>query len=176
MRRLLFCVFLLVCLRADAQNYQSAEVYVHFFSPAPIADIEAVSQAAKANLNTDKKEVHIEIPISSFTFKKAMMQTHFNEKYLESEKYPKASFIGKYKDDIRLDKDGIYRITLTGKFSLHGVTRHKNIPCNITIKNGRITFESSFSVLSADYKIEAPDMLYRTVGEKVDVDVTGGLE
>ncbi len=159
----------------NAQVYDASEMYIHFFSPAPIADIEAVSNAATAKLNEDKKEVEIIINISSFKFKKALMQTHFNEKYIESNKYPKATFKGKYKETIDLDKDGIYFLNLDGHFNIHGVERNKTVPCTFTVKNGKIIFETKFKIMSADYKIKAPDIIYRKVGQEVTIDVNGIL-
>src|SRR6476620_3999685 len=134
----LFLFFVLAFSVSNAQVYEASEMYIHFFSPAPIADIEAVSNAATAKLSEEKKEVEISINISSFKFKKALMQTHFNEKYIESNKYPKATFKGKFKENIDLDKDGIYTINLDGHFSIHGVEKSKIVPCTINVKNGKI--------------------------------------
>lgn len=178
MKRYLFVLVFLVFAgysSSKAQSYVSQEMYIHFFSPAPIADIEAISNAADAKLNLEKKEIEIEIPISSFKFKKALMQTHFNEKYIESKKYPEAGFKGRFKESIDLDKDGIYPLTLEGKFNIHGVERTKTLSCLITVKNHKITFETTFKLLSADYKIKAPDIIYRKVGQEVTIDANGIL-
>jgi hypothetical protein len=171
----LVLVFIQITL-AHAQSYSAKEIYIHFYSPAPIADIEAITNTATTLLNTDKKELEIELNVSTFKFKKALMQAHFNEKYIESNKYPKAEFKGKYKENINLEKDGVYTINLEGKFTLHGVERSKNIVCTILVKDRKITFETAFKVLSADHKIKAPDMIYRKVGQEVSVDAKGILE
>lgn len=176
MRYLSFLLFFLLPFNSvNAQVYEASEMYIHFFSPAPIADIEAVSNAATAKLNEDKKEVEIIINISSFKFKKALMQTHFNEKYIESSKYPKASFKGKYKEALDLDKDGVYVLNLDGHFNIHGVERAKTVLCKITVKGAKIIFETKFKILSEDYKIKAPDIIYRKVGQEVTIDVNGIL-
>lgn len=175
MRYLSIYFLILISTPLKAQVYTAAEIYVHLFSPAPIADIEAVSNGAKAKLNTLKKEVEIEIPVNSFTFKKALMQTHFNEKYVESDKYPTATFYGKYTEDLDLSKDGVSHLQINGKFNIHGVTRPKAIKCIITVKNQRIIFETDFKILSADHKIKAPDVIYRKVGQEVTVEANGVL-
>ncbi|MBU0695560.1 MAG: YceI family protein [Bacteroidetes bacterium] len=176
MRYLSFLLFFLLSFNSvTAQVYEASEMYIHFFSPAPIADIEAVSNAATAKLNEEKKEVEIMINISSFKFKKALMQTHFNEKYIESSRYPKASFKGKYKETLDLDKDGVYVLNLEGHFNIHGVERAKTVPCTITVKSGKIIFETKFKILSEDYKIKAPDIIYRKVGQEVTIDANGIL-
>lgn len=173
MRYFSLILLFLISSRLKAQVYTASEIYVYIFSPAPIVDIEAVSNAAKVKLNTLKKEVEIEIPVKSFTFKKALMQTHFNEKYMESDKYPNATFKGKFKENIDLKTDGVYKVNFDGKFSIHGVERSKTISCTFTVKQKKVIFDTKFELLSADYKIEAPDVIYRKVGQVVSVEATG---
>jgi polyisoprenoid-binding protein YceI len=176
MKYIVFITFLIFQIfKAEAQTYSAKEMYIHFFSPAPIADIEAITNSASIVLNTDKKEVEIELKVASFKFKKALMQTHFNEKYIESKKYPNAGFKGKYKEIINLEKDGTYILNLDGKFNIHGVERQKNITCKIIVKDHVVAFETTFKLLSADYKIKAPDVIYRKVGQEVNVDSNGIL-
>ncbi len=175
MRKLSIIILVLVSSALKAQTYTASEMYVRIFSPAPIIDIEAISNASKVKLNTNKKELQIEIPVNSFKFKKALMQTHFNEKYVESDKYPTATFQGKYLENMDLNTDGIYNLKLNGKFNIHGVNKAKAIPCTITVKNQRVIFQTDFDLLSADFKIVAPDVIYRKVGQEVNVDVSGVL-
>ena len=172
---LIFLIVFSQSLSTKAQIYIAKDVYIHFFSPAPVADIEANSTTATGKLNLGKKEVSIEMMVSDFKFKKALMQAHFNEKYIETDKYPKASFKGKFKENLNLERDGTYSINIEGKFSIHGVERFKKIICNINVKDQNITFDSAFELLSADYKIKAPNVLYRKVGEEVGVDIKGNL-
>lgn len=176
MKYFFLIVFIIVCsFNTKAQVYNAQEMYIHIFSPAPIADIEAISNAAVASINTSKNEIDIELKVGSFKFKKALMQTHFNEKYIESDKYPNAHFKGKFKDEIDLEKDGLYNITLEGRFSIHGVEKPKTINCSILVKDKKITFETAFKLMSADYKIKAPDIIYRKVGQEVSIDAKGIL-
>ena len=176
MKYIAFILFLLIqTFQSKAQTYSAKEIYVHFFSSAPIADIEAITNTATTTLNIEKKEVEIELKVSNFKFKKALMQAHFNEKYIESEKYPNSTFKGKFKEVINLEKDGVYTINLEGRFSIHGIERAKTLNCVITVKDHKITFQTAFKLLSADYKIKAPDVLYRKVGQEVSVDANGIL-
>lgn len=162
-------------LNLNAQTYHAQEMYIHFFSPAPIADIEAISNAAVATINIDKNEVDIALKVGSFKFKKALMQAHFNDKYIESNRYPNAHFKGRFKNILDLEKDGIYNLVVEGKFNIHGVDKPKTINCNILIKDKKITFETAFKLMTADYKIKAPDIIYRKVGQEVNIDAKGIL-
>ncbi len=168
-------LFVTVVAEAKSQEYTSNKVAVHFFSPAPVTDIDALTNSAAASLNTKKREVKISIPISSFSFKKALMQQHFNEIYLESEKYPTATFKGTYSENISIAKDGIYKIPLTGKFTIHGVDKMVTIPCNMKVNNGAIAFNTDFKLISKDYKISVPTILSQEVGQEINVTVNGVL-
>lgn len=168
-------LFLFQAFQSEAQTYSAKEIYIHLFSAAPIADIEAITNTASSSLNVEKKELEIELKVSNFKFKKALMQTHFNEKYIESEKYPKSTFKGKFKEEINLEKNGVYTINVEGRFSIHGTERAKTLNCVLTVKDRKITFQTTFKLLSADYKIKAPDIIYRKVGQEISVDANGIL-
>ncbi|KHJ38376.1 YceI-like domain protein [Pedobacter glucosidilyticus] len=166
----LFSPFLL-----KAQSFKTDKLSVHFFAAAPVADIDALTNSANAILDIKRKEIKVNIPISAFSFKKALMQQHFNEKYIESDKYPSASFKGNFKDDLTHKPDGTYLIYVEGKFNLHGVDVLQVIPCKITIQKNVLTVNSSFVLNTKDFKIEPPKILTKPIGEKIEVTVNGNL-
>ena len=96
---------------------------VSFFSSAPLEDIKAESNRVNSMINTTNGEVAFMIPMRTFKFAKALMQEHFNEKFIESEKYPHASFKGRINQKIDLTKKGVVSVTATGKLTIHGVER-----------------------------------------------------
>lgn len=175
MKNYLIILLLPLAINANAQVFKASQLNTQIFSPAPISDIEAVSTKGVAMINLTKKEIEVEIPINSFTFKKALMQTNFNDKYLESDKFPFATFKGRYQSNIDLSKPGVYHLTVSGKFTIHGVEKTKIVKCVITVKETEMLFKSNFDLLSADYKIEPAEMLYRKAGETVNIDVNGSL-
>ena len=99
------------------------------------------------------------------------MEEHYNEKYVESEKFPLATFQGKINEDIDLAKDGVYPVTVTGTFSLHGVPKERTISGTITVKNGEINVKSVFVVACADHKIIIPSLVGAKISETVDVTI-----
>jgi hypothetical protein len=98
------------------------------YSKAPIEDIEARTDKGTSVFNATTGELAFNVPIRSFKFDKALMQEHFNENYMESDKFPQASFRGKTADKIDLTKDGTYPVTASGVFDAHGVKQTRNIP------------------------------------------------
>jgi hypothetical protein len=84
---------------------------VSLYSKAPIEDIDALSDKGTSVFNAATGELAFSVPIRSFKFDKALMQEHFNENYMESDKYPQAIFKGKINEKPDVTKDGIYPVT-----------------------------------------------------------------
>src|SRR5690349_13857977 len=109
----LFCFLLvIISVESNAQNtWKASKGEVTFYSYAPLEDIKATSTQVNSFIATDKKEVVFIIPMRSFQFAKALMQEHFNEKYIESDKYPQATYKGKINEDVDFKKPGAYQLT-----------------------------------------------------------------
>src|SRR5690554_782336 len=95
--RMLFMVALMVgfCVLGEAQSYKSVQSKTTFFSSAPLEDITATNTQASSLFNSETGAIAFMVPIKGFRFRKSLMQQHFNENYLESDKYPQATFEGK---------------------------------------------------------------------------------
>lgn len=157
-----------------AQDVQSSKtINVKFFSSAPLEDIEAVTQNGTSVLTTTKNEFFFLVPIKSFTFKSSLMQEHFNENYMESDKYPDARFQGKISENIDWKKDGTYNVTVTGKLTIHGEAKDRTIPGTITIKNGNVSIQAKFDVSCKEHGIKIPSMMTEKIAEVVAVTVSG---
>ncbi|MDB5013547.1 MAG: YceI family protein [Daejeonella sp.] len=142
---------------------------VNFYSSAPLEDIEATNSQVTCFLNTAKKTVEIKMLINQFEFKNKLMQQHFNENFMESKKYPEATFNGKIYETIDFKKPGVYHVSATGEFDLHGVERIRTIHGTLIITNSGISIETQFDVLLADHKIEIPEIVFNKVAEKIRV-------
>ena len=104
-----------------------------------------------------------------------MQQKHFNENYLESDKYPQATFEGKIIEDVDLHRDGFYSIRAKGDLSIHGVVQERIIKCNLTIKNGMVNVKSNFIVLLADHNIAIPKVVNEKLASEIKVEVKTDL-
>lgn len=162
----------LASLSSVAQVYVSKTSKVHFFSKTPMEDIEATSKAATALLNNKTGDLVISMTIKSFKFSSDLMEEHFNENYMESEKFPKADFKGKITNIAAVDftKNGTYKVQITGDFTIHGVKKTQNTEGNITINNGAISGNSKFVIKLEDYNIERPKIVWEKIAENIDVD------
>lgn len=147
---------------------------VNFFSKTPVEDINATCTTANALINTEGAVAFV-INNTSFSFPNKLMQEHFNEKYMESEKYPMSTFKGKINEPIDFTKEGVHQVTATGKLNIHGVELDRTIPGTLTIKDGNINLVSDFKVKVADHKITIPKLVVAKIAEVIDVKVTADM-
>lgn len=172
MKKLFFAAILLSLTNsAYSQVWMSRNGYIRLFSEAPLENIEGVTQFAQAALNTSTGEVYFKAPIESFKFEDALMQEHFNENYMESEKYPNAEFSGTIQNLPDLSKEGIYEVTVAGKFTVHGVTKERTVQGTIVVEKGKISSTSKFKVKCVDHKIEIPTLLVKKIAEELEITV-----
>lgn len=155
--------------KAQPVLFKGSNGHVSFFSSAPLEDIEALNSQVSGSLNTSKKTIEIKMLISQFDFKNKLMQEHFNENFMDSKKYPEATFKGKIFENIDFKKPGVYHVSATGEFNIHGVERIRTIQGNLTITDSSLTIETQFDVFLADHKIEIPEIVFNKVAEKIRV-------
>ncbi len=157
-------------LSVYGQKYSAQQSTVSFFSDAPVEDIKAENHKAISLLNVSTGEVAISIPIKDFEFAKSLMKEHFNEKYLESDKYPKAVFQGKFLN-FNLDDSSEQNVTATGKLTIHGVTKEITATGTFKISTNQIAARSKFVIRLEDYKVKIPQILWNNIAEEVEVTI-----
>jgi polyisoprenoid-binding protein YceI len=157
---------------ATAQLFTAPQGKIHFHSSAPLEDIDAISSEANCELNTATKKVVAKVDIPSFVFPKAMMQQHFNDSYLESDKYRTATLDAEIVETVPFKKDGVYKVTLKGTLDIHGVKQNRLIYGKITVKNGQPqSAYAEFEVRLKDHNIKIPNIVIKNIAEVVKVDV-----
>ena len=111
--------------------------------------------------------------ITDFTFPKSLMQTHFNENYMESDKYPKSTFKGKISNssEVKFEVNGKYNAIIEGELTIHNVTKTIKVNGTIEVKDGKIFAKATFPVKLVDYKIEIPKIVFQKIAETVQVTV-----
>lgn len=154
-----------------AQKHFTREGNISFSSEAALEKIEATNNTATAIIDLESGRMEFAVLIKAFHFEKALMQEHFNENYMESSKYPKATFKGNIVDMAAVDftQDGIYDVSVTGDLTIHGVTNKITTPGQITIEDGAISANATFDVLVADYGIEIPAVVRDNIAKVVQI-------
>ncbi|MBK8609171.1 MAG: YceI family protein [Chitinophagaceae bacterium] len=156
-----------------AQNFITKNGKISFFSKTPLENIDAINNQAASVINSNTGELVFSVLINGFLFKKAQMQEHFNEDYLESTKFPKATFSGKITDlgNINFTKDGKYTVSVTGNLTLHGVTNNLATTANITVKGKTLLANTEFAVSPADYKISIPKIVESNIARSIEIKI-----
>lgn len=168
----ILCLTFIFCqYQVSAQVYESKKNKITFFSQAPLEDIESESNRAYVMADLSSGEVKSTVPISSFAFKKSLMQQHFNTQYMESDKFPYASFTGKLNniDDLKQQKNGEY--TLNGSMTIHGVTQSYTETATIRFEDEKLNGNVKFKVRVDDHDIKIPRFVIRNIAEVIDVEV-----
>jgi hypothetical protein len=157
---------------AFAQQFICTDGKTHFFSKAPLEDIEATSLKTVCAINTNNRKVFSKIAIQSFVFRDKLMQEHFNENYLESDKFPYSTFDAEIKGAIDFLKDGIYDVTLSGVLDMHGVKQTREIKGKLYIEAGvPVRATADYIVKLKDHKIKIPKAVLMNIAEEIKVDV-----
>ena len=175
---LLFFILFLSSAYASAPSLQfSAKTgTITFTSDAPMELIKANSNQLKGSLNPETREFSFSLDIKTFKgFKVYTQKKHFNDIYLESDKYPQATFEGKIIENIDLHRDGLYNVRAKGNLSIHGVTQERIIKCNLTIKNGLVNAKANFIILLADHNITIPKILGKKLATDIKVEAITDL-
>ncbi|MGV3503152.1 MAG: YceI family protein [Adhaeribacter sp.] len=175
MRKILLLILcLLPALTLKAQNrYFTREGNISFFSEAPLENIEAHNNQVSSFINFDTGELAFSVPMKAFTFRKSLMQTHFNENYVESDKYPRSTFKGKIPDikQVNLQKDGLYAVAVTGELTIHGVTQPVNADGTLEVKNGLVVARSAFTVTPEQFNITIPRLVRANIAKTIRIQV-----
>ena len=168
-------VLLLVLLTGNYLKAQdvlvSKNATVSFYSSTVLEDIEAKSTAASSALNAKTGELIFKVNNTSFEFRKKLMQEHFNENYMESDRYPQSEFKGKLTGDYNLKTNGTYTVKAEGVLSIHGVSKNYSTVAELTVNNGNVSARATFKVRIADHKIQIPSLVFKKIAEFVDVKI-----
>lgn len=161
----------------NAQKVATKDAKVTFDATSALESIKATNKSGSVALNILNGDVAARVQVKNFIFAQALMQEHFNENYLESNKFPSATLKGKIVNiaDLKLDKDGTYKAKVQGTLEMHGVTNNVTIPATLVVSGGKINFNASFSVLCADYKIAIPSVVADKVAKEVKINIEGVL-
>lgn len=162
-----------ICQMGGAQRLVSKNGHISFYSHTPMEDIEAHNRQVVSILDISTGDLQFNLLVKSFEFKIALMQEHFNENYMESDKFPKASYKGKITglENADLRKDGIYPVETSGDLTIHNTTRKVTAKGTLVVKEGRVTARAGFAVSPNDYQIVIPAIVENKIAQKMEIKV-----
>ena len=157
-----------------AQKFFTKNASISFYSKTSVEKIEAVNEKALAVLDMVTNKIEFSVLIKGFEFEKALMQEHFNEDYLESDKYPKAVFKGSFNETVagfNITENKTLSLKVSGSLTLHGITKTINTVAVLQIKNNVISAVSNFKILLSDYYIKVPSVIGNTISKEIEIKV-----
>lgn len=156
-------------------KYETRTAKASFQSQTPIEEIYSENNQVASILKVDgaKKIIAFNVIMRSFKFDKALMEEHFNEKYVHSEKYPAAKFIGELANDIDLLTPGVHKnIAIRGTMTFHGVSRSITIPADLEVTpDNEIKGYASFKINPEEYNIEIPKLVRNQISKEIVITV-----
>ncbi|MEZ5084480.1 MAG: YceI family protein [Bacteroidales bacterium] len=161
-----------------SQKYMTKNGHIKFYSETPMETIEAHNRQVNSALDITSGDFVFKVLMKSFEFEKALMQEHFNENYVESDKYPNATFQGKVSnlDKIDFKTAGEYKVLVDGELTIHGVTMKVAESGTFTVLDGKIDAISTFIVKPQDYKIKIPNTVIDNIADEIEVTVNVSMD
>jgi len=156
-----------------AQKYVTKNGYIGFYSHTPVEDIKADNNQVAGVLDISTGDLVFQVLIKSFKFEKALMEEHFNENYLESDKFPRSTFTGKITNIASVDfsKPGSYDANVEGDLTIHGVTKKITAKGTLEVTSGSINANSKFTIAPEDYNIKIPNVVRNNIAKTLEVTV-----
>lgn len=145
---------------------------IHFVSNAPLELIEATTTDFRAVIDTVSGKFAFSVPMVSFLgFNSDLQRTHFNENYLESKRYPNATFAGKIIEKWVTPTEQSRSVRAKGQFTVHGVTKERLIPAGISREGKAYRLKASFVVILEDHEIKVPKLVAQKIASEITVTV-----
>jgi polyisoprenoid-binding protein YceI len=163
---------------ASAQKLFTRDARVQFDSDTPMEKIQAINKSGTAVLDTETGRMEWKVLIKNFVFEKSLMQEHFNENYMESDKFSSATFKGELINlkDVNFAKDGTYKVKAKGKMTIHGVEKEIEAPGTITVEKGKVRIKSNVAVACGDYDIKIPGVVREKIAKEIAVTIEAALD
>jgi hypothetical protein len=173
LKKLFILILVGASVGAFAQGkFITKNAYISFYSSTPMEDILGESNEAVTILNSETGEIAFQSLMTTFHFKRALMEEHFNENYMESTKFPKAKFTGKIEGfNKTMLSAPVSDIKVTGVLSVHGVDKTITIPAKLGLENGKLEGTTKFKVTPEDYGILIPSLVREKIGKEMEITV-----
>lgn len=168
------CYVLFFVITGFSQNYITRNGSISFYSHTPLEDVKAHNNEVVSVLNSSTGDLQYKAAIKSFHFEKTAMEEHFNgDDYMASAKYPKAGFDGKITNisAVNFTKDGSYDVTVTGNLTVRDVTKPITTKGTITVKGGKVTATSTFSIKRKDYNVVGESFVQKKLSDDIQITI-----
>ncbi|SHN03050.1 YceI family protein [Chitinophaga sp. CF418] len=170
---LLSAMLLLTATVFSQERFFTKNGHISFEAGTDLEDIKAVNNGASSVFDTSTGQIECAVLIKGFEFRRALMQEHFNENYMESDKYPKAIFKGKIIniDKVNFRQDGTYPLKIKGLLEMHGTKKEIETNGILNIAGEVVNAHTEFTVLISDYNISIPGLVKDKISKTATVKI-----
>lgn len=166
-----FSLFLIPAMVTAQSRFTVSQGRIDFASRAQLELIRASTDKVQGIIDPSTQQFAFSIDIRSFRgFNSELQREHFNEKYLESDTYPRATFSGKIIEQIDFSTEGSHVVRAKGELDIHGRKQIRIIRSTITITQGTLVVTSTFFVPLADHNIAIPNIVSQKIATEIEVD------
>jgi polyisoprenoid-binding protein YceI len=153
--------------------YKTNTGNISFFSHTNVEDISAINHKVKTAFDASSGKIQFSVLVKDFEFAKALMQEHFNENYMESTKFPKATFNGMIENVEAIDfsTNGNYTANVMGELTIKGVTKEVSTTSTFKVNNGTVNGMTKFILNPEDYNIEIPKVVSNKISREIEITV-----
>lgn len=153
--------------------YKTNTGSITFFSHTPVEDIAAENHKVKTAFSSADGKLQFSVLIKDFQFEKALMQEHFNENYMESTTYPKATFSGKIEtiDKLNLGKNGTYTSKVSGTLTIKNVAKEVQTVATFKVREGIVNAKATFNIDPTDYNVKIPKAVIKKISDNIAVNI-----
>ena len=164
--------FFLISSQLGAQKFSTKEGVIKFVSRAQLELIQASSTKLQGVLDPATSQFAFLVDIKSFQgFNSGLQQHHFNENYMESEKFPYAKFSGKIIEQVDYTQNNSAEVRAKGELEIHGQKQVRIIKSKITVQEKGVIIEAQFLVPLSDHDITIPKIVNQKIATEIQVDV-----
>lgn len=178
--RIFFCGLLwlgVVISKSEAQNkFTSDNGQIKFASKAQLELIQANSTKLQGILDAATNKFAFLVNVQSFQgFNSELQRKHFNENYMESDKFSQAKFSGKIIEQIDYTHDQTFDVRAKGELEIHGQKQTRIIKGKLTVRGNQVTIEANFMVPLSDHSISIPKIVSQKIATEIEVGINTTL-
>jgi len=170
MKEALFFLFFSVSIFGFSQTYFTRTGTTDFkASITAFEPVEATNKSTTVILKTTTGDLAAQLFITAFQFRVALMQEHFNENYMDSNRHPKAVFRGKIADFNFTELNNKKEYALSGTLTIKGVKKQINTIATITLDGDKIILSSEFRVAPQYFDIVIPKIVRKKIAKTIHI-------
>jgi polyisoprenoid-binding protein YceI len=173
-RFIILSLLTMLVLSASGQKYMTKSGFISFVSHTPMEDIKGDNNQVAGVIDISTGDMVFQVLIKSFHFEKTLLEEHFNENYMESEKFPKASFKGKITNMTSVDfsKNGTYEVLVEGDLTIRDVAKKMSVKGTLEVVTGGVNTKAKFIITPEDFNIKIPSVVRENIAKTIEVTVS----